>query len=148
MAATGTAEQIAEHFSAISCSYLPVQLSSLPAYLPALPPPQVTEIQVFNKLNKLKHTRSTFPIDLPFKLRKEYGIFLAGPLSDIFNTCLAQHVFPDVWKLEYVTPTQKVTHPKKISDLRKISLSSDYSKLLEGCLKDWILEDISLTSFP
>ena len=33
--------------------------------------------------------------------------------------------------------------PKKISDLRKIALSSDYSKLFEGFLKDWILDDIS-----
>ena len=29
------AERIAAHFSAISCSYQPVQLASLPAYLPA-----------------------------------------------------------------------------------------------------------------
>ena len=30
-----------------------------------------------------------------------------------------------------------------MSDLRKIALTSDYAKLLEMFLKDWILEDIS-----
>ena len=67
------AEQIADHFSAISCSYLPVQLGRLPSYLPAPPPPRVTEYDVYNKLKKMKNTRATFPIDLPFKLRQQYS---------------------------------------------------------------------------
>ena len=33
-------------------------------------------------------------------------------------------------------------NPKEISDLRKISCTSDFSKLFEGVLKDWIIEDI------
>ena len=113
LTASDAAEKIADHFSAVSCSYQPVQLASLPAYLPAPQPPQVTEVQVYNKLNKLKHTRSTFPIDLPFTLRKEYAIFLAAPLADIFNTCLSQSTFPDIWKMKYVTPIQKVPQPKR-----------------------------------
>ena len=87
LTASDAAESIAAHFSAVSCSYQPVQLASLPAYLPASRPPQVTELQVYSKLNKLKHTRSTFPNDLPYALRKEYCVFIAAPLTDIFNTC-------------------------------------------------------------
>ena len=34
-------------------------------------------------------------------------------------------------------------NPKELSDLRKISCTSDYSKLFEGILKDWIIEDIA-----
>ena len=41
-----------------------------------------------------------------------------------------------------MTPAPKVTHPKDISDLRKISCTSDYSKVFEGFLKDWIMDDI------
>ena len=36
----------------------------------------------------------------------------------------------------------KTTHPKVITDLRKISSTSDYSKVFEGFLKDWVMEDI------
>ena len=36
----------------------------------------------------------------------------------------------------------KVTHPKNIKDLRKISSTSDYSKIFESFLKDWIIEDV------
>ena len=41
-----------------------------------------------------------------------------------------------------MTPTPKRANPKDITDLRKISCTSDYSKLFEGFLKDWIMEDI------
>ena len=42
-----------------------------------------------------------------------------------------------------VTPVPKVNHPREVSDLRKISCTSDFSKTFEGFIKDWILEDIS-----
>ena len=45
-------------------------------------------------------------------------------------------------KREWITPAPKITHPKAITDLRKISSTSDYSKVYEGFLKDWIMEDI------
>ena len=40
------AQKIAEHFSAISCEYAPVDHTQLPCYLPAPPPPQVEEYDV------------------------------------------------------------------------------------------------------
>ena len=69
------ADLIAMHFAKISQTYEPVNFSKLPTYLPSQKPPQVTEIEVFQKLKKLKNTLSTHPIDLPQKLRREYSIF-------------------------------------------------------------------------
>ena len=148
LTASAAADKIADHFSAISCSYQPVQLDRLPAFLPAPPPPQVTEWEVYMRLKKMKHTRSTYHIDLPQKLRKEYDIFLSGPLADIYNTCLSQNIYPDIWKLEHVTPIGKLPHVKKMSDIRKIAITSEYSKLLESFIKDWILKDISQNLDP
>ena len=138
-----TAEKIAEHFSAVSNQYKPVNLSELPVYLPALKPPQVTEYEIYQKLRKLKSTKSTNPLDLPVALRKEYDIFLASPLTDIINTCLKEQIFPDAWKMEIVTPIPKIQFPHNYSDLRKISCTSDYSKLFESVLKEFILKDIN-----
>jgi hypothetical protein len=42
-----SARKIAEHFSAISNEYLPIDNSKLPCYLPAQPPPQVQEYDVY-----------------------------------------------------------------------------------------------------
>ena len=131
---------IAEHFAAISNQYSPVDYSKLPCYLPAQRPPQVTEYEVW--LRKLRKTKSTLPLDIPDKLRQECAIFLAKPLHTIINTSLMQSQYPSVWKQEWITPAPKVLYPKEISDLRKISSTSDYSKVFESFLKDWIMEDI------
>ena len=85
----------------------------------------VTEYDVYLKLCKLKKTRSTLPIDILDKLRQECAPFLAGPLTTIINDSLLQSVYPTDWKQEWITPAQKITHPRVIKDLRKISSTSD-----------------------
>ena len=87
-----SAEIIADFYAATSNEYQPIQLSDLPAYLPALPPPQVDEFDIFMKLKKVSNTKSTYPIDLPNKLRQEFCPELAAPLTDILNASLSQGV--------------------------------------------------------
>ena len=138
-----SATKIAESFAAISNEYLPLDVSLLPSFLPAPPPRQLEEYIVYKRLSEQKKTKSTLPIDIPATLRKEFAPELAGPLTDIMNKCLQEQYYPRLWKHEWVTPVPKVTNPKVLKDLRKISCTSDFSKLFEGFLKDWILEDIS-----
>jgi hypothetical protein len=137
------ANKIAEHFASVSNEYSPVNNELLPCYLPALPPPQVTEHDVYLRLEKMKKTKSTLPIDIPEKLRRECSPHLAAPMSKIINDSLNQSVYPSLWKHEWVTPAPKISNPQEITDLRKISCTSDYSKLYEGFIKDWIMEDVS-----
>ena len=137
------ADKIAQHFAAVSNEYLPIDNTQLPCYLPAPPPPQVKEIDVYQRIIRIKKTKSTLPIDIPDPLRKECAADLAGPLATIINNSLTQSVYPALWKHEWITPAPKVSNPQVISDLRKISGTSDYSKLYEGYLKEWIMEDIS-----
>ena len=136
------AEIIAEHFAAISREFSPVKTTNLPSFLPASQPPQVEEHIVYEKIKNLKKTRSTLPIDIPDKLRQTCAVELSEPVTNIINSCLTQAYYPKLWKQEWVTPVPKTTDPKSIKDLRKISCTSDYSKLFESFLKDWIMEDI------
>ena len=138
-----SAEVIAKHFAAVSNEYSPINFDKLPCYLPAERPPQVQEHQVYERLRKLRNTRSTFKIDIPNKLRKEFSPELSAPLANIINSCLMEYYYPKLWKQEVITPAPKVTHPKLIKELRKISSTSDYSKVFEGFLREWILDDIS-----
>ena len=55
----------------------------------------------------------------------------------------SQGQYPNIWKIEYVSPVPKVYPPGAMKDLRKISGTSDYSKVFEGYLKDWIMEDVA-----
>jgi hypothetical protein len=96
-----------------------------------------------NKIAEHFASVSTLPIDIPEKLRRECSPHLASPMSKIINDSLNQSVYPSLWKHEWVTPAPKISNPQEITDLRKISCTSDYSKLYEGFIKDWIMEDVS-----
>ena len=137
-----SAQKIAEHFASVSNEYMPIDNLQLPAYLPALPVPQVEEYDVYVRINKLKKSKSTLPIDIPERLRRQCSPHLASPLTTIINNCLTKSEYPALWKHEWVTPAPKITDAKLITDLRKISSTSDYSKIFEGFLKDWIMEDV------
>ena len=137
------AQKIGEHFARISNEYLPIDNTKLPCYLPAQKPPRVTEYEVYLRLQRIKKTKSTLPIDIPARIRKECEMWLAEPLTSIINNSLEQSVYPYLWKQEWVTPGPKITHPKNITDLRKIACTSDYSKLYEGFIKDWIMDDVA-----
>ena len=57
-----SAQKIGEHFASISNEYEPINTSKLPCYLPAPQPPQVTEYEVYERLRKIRKTKSTLPI--------------------------------------------------------------------------------------
>ena len=137
------AQKIAEHFAKISQEYSPVNISELPSYLPAQLPPIIEEYEVYTRLMRIRKTKSTLPVDIPHILRKECALHLAAPLSEIYNQSLSLGQYPALWKHEWVTPAPKVSNPETVQDLRKIACTSDYSKLFEGFLKDWIIHDIS-----
>ena len=87
----------------------------------------------------LKNAKNTHPSDIPSKVRKEYDIFFAEPLKDIFNQCLKEQIYPEIWKCN---PYKKGKNALKITDLRKIAKTPENSKCFEGFIKEWILEDI------
>ena len=143
-----SAEEIALFFSRISQEYAPLDMNKLPAYLPAGPPQQIDVHDVADRIFKLKSRKSTLPIDLPSKIRKNVAYELAIPLTDIYQSSLNQYHYPKLWKHEWVVPAQKVANPKALKDLRKISLTSEFSLIFEGIMKDWILKDIAPTIDP
>ena len=136
------ANAIAQHFASVSNLYEPVNLEKLPAFLPSLPSPQVDEYDVYLKLKKLNNTKGTLPIDLPNRLRNEIMVELAAPLTNIINTCLTSGSYPALWKREWVTPVPKINDPIQITDVRKISGTSDFNKVFESIIKDILIEDI------
>ena len=137
-----SAEKVASFFSQVSNEYEPLDMSKLSAYLPAQQQLKVDKNDVAHRIFSLKNRKSTQPIDLPSKIRKEFANELATPLTDIFNSSLEKYHYPKLWKHEWVVPAQKVNNPKVLKDLRKISLTSEFSLIYEGIMKDWIMQDI------
>ena len=84
-------EEVALHFASISQEYEPIIHQNLPCYLPAEEPPQVDRSSVCLKLETIKKTKSTLPIDIPCQLVREFGDELSTPVADIINASLNQH---------------------------------------------------------
>ena len=89
------ADMIAQSFATISNEYTPINLDLLPCYLPAQKPPHVEEYAVYEKIKQLKNTKSTFNIDLPNKVRKEFSVDLTPPMTNIINSSLEEGVSPN-----------------------------------------------------
>ena len=88
------AEAVAQSFAAVSQEYVSLDRTKLPSFLPAGRPEKVNVFQVVEKIKNIGHTKSTLPLDLPDRLRKECALNLAEPMTDILNSCLLDGRFP------------------------------------------------------
>ena len=82
------------------------------------------------------------PGDLPRTLIQEFSPELSGPLSKIYRRIIETGEGPSQWKIEYGIPLQKKPNPKDEDELRIISLTAFYSKVMETFVMDWLLEFI------
>ena len=112
------------------------------------PVPWIIFEKINEKIQKMKSKTSTVIGDLPWKLIKEFSSSLSLPLEDIYNRSIIHGEYPDVWKLEVVTPAPKVYPPANEEELRKISCSKNFSKIFENILADFLVADMQPTSDP
>ena len=92
---------------------------------------------MYKQIQVQKKTRATLDIDIPASLRKEGAEFLAELLTNIYNACLEQGIYPKTQNKEYVTPVPKGKPGqtlKELKDVRKIASTSDYNKIVEHFL--------------
>ncbi|KAI8484927.1 hypothetical protein Bbelb_373340 [Branchiostoma belcheri] len=103
----GIANAINCSLSSVTNSLPPLDPSSLPTYLPSLPPPTVQPWEMYQKLLKVKTRKAAGPDSIPGKIIKEFAYELSGPLADILNTSLKQSIVPEEWKSAIVVPIPK-----------------------------------------
>ena len=137
------AEFINHHFTKICTTYEPLQTNHLPCYLPAQ---EITfEIhtwQIAHSLSRLRENMAVPVGQLPVRLLKEFSVELAVPLAHIFNNSLKQGIVPSVWKKATITPVAKKPIATSPGDLRPLSLTPTFSKVMEQFIVPLILDDI------
>ena len=147
-----SANLIAEHFSKISREFPHLNQETLPdRVLDKLNQPEseskvpyIMEHDVYNKIKNANKPKSGVPGDLPRKLVSEFAPELAKPVCKIYNTIVGhakQGVvkWPTSWKQEFGTPLQKTSNPASEDDLRVISLTAFFSKVLERFVLEWLM---------
>ena len=98
---------------------------------------------VHQKIKSMKLSSATVKGDIPAKVIKRFGYELSTPLSNIFNRCCKAGEYPDIWKLETITPVPKKFPPEEPSHLRKISGTLNFSKIFEKFLSEAIISDMA-----
>ena len=137
------AELIANNFAAISQEYDRLETDDI--QIPFFSPseiPVVTEVDVQLALESLDTNKSNVENDVPAKILKHFAKQIAKPLADIINDSIQQGCWPDILKLEIVTPVPKVFPPKQIDDLRNISGLINLDKIAEKIISKMMIEDM------
>ena len=137
------AESINDFFADVCTTFEPLCAGKLPSFLPAEDVP--FEMQPWQIAYKLSHLRKSMGVpneDLPVRLMSEFSVELAVPLSYIFNKSLREGRVPSVWKQATIVPVPKKAIPKSPGDLRPVSLTSTFSKVLEQFIVPKMVEDV------
>jgi hypothetical protein len=86
--------------------------------------------------------------DIPAKVIKEFAPELSAPLANILNCMVERGEYPNIWKVEMVTPSPKVYPPLSVEDLRNISGLKNFYKIGEKIFGKILISDMSYTRDP
>ena len=135
-------EQIAEQLSKVFNLYSPLKNEdiNIKDIYDKRPLPEFRPYVVYQKIMSTKNKILTVIGDVHMKLIT----FCAEELSQSGN----KREYPDIYKMEIVTPAPKVYPPQKTSDLRKISGTLSFSKIFEKIIAEVMLEDMKPSRDP
>ena len=144
------AEQIADQFCEVSNLYQPLENESiqLESKRDDRPPPEINPYLVYLKIMSIKKKTSTLIDDMPMKVIKYCAEELSFPLSDIYTRAVNYGEYPNIYKLEIVTPVAKIYPPQTTKDLRKIAGTKNFSKIFEMFLAELMIEDMKISRDP
>jgi hypothetical protein len=103
---------------------------------------QFTVLEVLNALLDLDTNKGPDPDGVPPLILKSCASAFALPLCLLFNRSLASCVFPDRWKLSFVTPIFKSGKRNDVSNYRGIVILSTVGKLFELLVYRHMYEDL------
>ena len=137
------ANNLAEHFNAISSEFDGLDASRIPIAGPGFLP-FLSILEVATRVTKFRKPKSTVRGDIFPGLVNRVAPSLAIPLTHIFNAITITHEWPALWKMEYVTPIPKKGTPQSPNDLRNISCTQLFSKLCESFILEWVTSQVKL----
>lgn len=140
------ADKLAEHFSQITNLASPLDLDhDIPqsSVGPGLIP-QLTVKNVEKVLRHFKKSNSRVTGDIPKELVNQNTLKLAQALTPIYNASFLNKSWPAVWKVETVIPIPKTISPGDFDDIRPISMTTLWSKVMETYVATFTIEETAL----
>ena len=143
------AEIIADRFAKVSNEYQPIKRNEI-----KIPPFTFTSIPKFNsyqvqkKLEKIKANKASVPGDIPATIIKRFAKSLSVPLCNIINSCIEKGQWPQLYKIEAITPIQIFFPPTDVSMLRPISLLYFFERTMESLIGEIMINDMKKSIDP
>lgn len=103
----------------------------------------ITNDDIRNAIKTIKANFNSGIDGIPAFLIKDCASILIQPLHIIFNKCIQQSTFPDVWKNGRVYPLHKGGDKHDLKNYRPISISCNFAKILESIIYKYIYPSIS-----
>ena len=103
---------------------------------------RVAEEMVLKLLQHLNISKSVGPDGMHPKILKELAVFIAGPLTQLFNMTLNDNVLPKDWKKAYVSPIFKKGARNIAVNYRPISLTSIICKIMEKVIRESLMDHL------
>ena len=140
------AEKIADHYASISNLYQPLTNEDFLEFSDPskFTPPKISPSKIAKIISSMNKKAAAVPGDLPMRIIAEFSDELSRPLAHLINNCFSQGIYPNLWKVEYVTPVPKCFPPERLTDLRKIAGLLNFSKITDKIIAEYISEDMKL----
>ncbi len=98
--------------------------------------------EVLNEIKIIRSDTSTGPDQIPIKYLKPVAESIAGPLTHILNSFIAQSLFPNAWKVARITPIPKTNASVSVPNMRPISILPVLSKVYERLVHHQVIDYI------
>ena len=137
------AELIADKIASVSQEYDSLKTEDIlvPEFLESeISVVSVEEVKM--TLAQMDANKSNVKNDVPAKILKHFAGELAKPVADVINSSIKQGCWPDILKMEIVTPVPKVFPPKNIDELRNISGLLNLDKVAEKIISKMMIADL------
>ena len=135
-------EKVAEHFNKISQEYTPIPK---PPTLSASTFKTIEPYQISARLKTMKKPKSRLRGDIDPKLNTKFCDLLSLPLHYLYDLATKTAEWPECWKLEKVTVIPKNSSPGSLNELRNLSCTPLYSKLLESFVLEELKREVKLS---
>ena len=107
----------------------------------------LTHADVHSVINFFDKSKVTGPGMSHNKLLIATVDIITEPLTILFNRCLNEGIFPNIWKIVHVTPLQKKKGPENLcNNYHSISLLSCVGKVLERCVYSRVLNYLKVNN--
>ena len=139
--------QIFNDYFVLQCTTIDTG-SEVPGQLLSNSPPltefAISDEKILNIIRSLNPNKAHGWDDISVRMIRMCDDSLVFPLKLIFEACLRQGVFPEVWKRANVVPVHKKNSKNLKQNYRPISLLPILGKILEKLMFDSLYEHLSL----